>query len=67
MGAYISMIEQWNHKVKTCAGVELHDDGTYKITHYKPSRCRALFMAAYSLYGWMVENKINEKEQSDGN
>lgn len=67
LGAYCAIAEQRGINIKSCAAVELHDDGTYRIDTYKPARCKSLFMACYSLYGWMKENnRIKEKENDSG-
>ena len=62
LGGYVGMIEP-RRKVKTCSTVELHEDGTYRMEHYAPSRCKALAMACLTMYGYFDENKINMKKE----
>ena len=62
LGGYVAMVEP-RRTVKSCSAVELHDDGTYSMKTYKPARCKALFMAALSIYGWLESNKINMKKE----
>lgn len=66
LGGYVALIEHWGKSVRACVAVELSEAGTYKTQWYKPARCKALFLAALSIYGWMKENKINEKEEGNG-
>lgn len=61
LGGYVAMIEQ-RTTVKTCASIELHGDGTYSMTTFKPARCKALFMATLTVYGFLEANKINQKK-----
>ena len=62
LGGYVAMIEP-RRKVKSCATVELHEDGTYRMEHYAPARCKALFMACLTMYGYFESNKINTKKE----
>lgn len=61
LGGYVALIEP-RRKVKSCSAIELHDDGTYSMKTYNPARCKALFMAALSIFGWLEANKINMKK-----
>lgn len=58
LGGYCILLEAAGYNVKRCFSVELNDDETYRISEHKPNRCRALFTACYSLYGFLVENKV---------
>lgn len=53
LGGYVALIEMRKLDVIKCVAVVLDEAGTYSMTHYKPARCKALFMAAYTLYGWL--------------
>jgi len=55
LGGYVSLIEceleRWS-KVDQAYVVELREDATYKLEPFNPARCRALFLAALTIYGW---------------
>ena len=63
LGGYVAMIES-RRPVKSCAAIELHEDWSYGMRVFKPSRCKALFLAALSIFGWLETNKINMKKES---
>lgn len=56
-GGYVLLLETQKHKIKNCLEIVLSDDGTYKVTEYKPARCKGLFLACMTIFQWRKNGK----------
>ena len=62
LGFYSLLSRENKINVKKLCAVKVQDSGEYKVEFYNQRRAEGLAMACFSMYGWMVKNKIGEKE-----
>lgn len=62
LGGYVSLLQPLG-AVRKCKAVELHEDGTFKVTPYEPKRCLGLWRAALSVYQWQEANGYGKQNE----
>jgi hypothetical protein len=60
LGFYSLLCRENKINVKKLCAVKVQDSGEYKVEFYQQRRAEGLAMACFSMYGWMVKNKIGE-------
>lgn len=59
LGGYSALLREQGHKVKSCFGVELHENGTYKKGDtYSAADCERGFLAIYSAFSEMKKEGV---------
>ncbi len=64
LGGYVSLLQPTG-ETRKCKAVELHEDGTFKVTEYDPKRCLNLWRAALSMWQWQEKNGYHKRNERD--
>jgi hypothetical protein len=62
LGFYSLLCRENKMMIRKLCAVKVQDSGEYKVEFYDQRRAEGLAMACFSMYGWMVKNKIGEIE-----
>jgi len=63
LGFYANACDANKIHVKKLMAVRCKDDGGYVVKPFDLRRAKGLALACWSMYGWMVKNKIGEASE----